>query len=74
MNQNTGKYLIFIGLAVILIGIIVYFFADKLNWLGRLPGDIRYEKGNTRIYFPVVTMIILSLLLNLAIYLVKKFL
>jgi len=31
MNQNTGKYLIFIGLAIILIGVIVYFFADKLN-------------------------------------------
>lgn len=65
MNQNTGKYIILIGAIVILIGIIIYFFEDKLHWLGRLPGDIRYEKGNTRIYFPVVTMILLSLLLNL---------
>lgn len=73
MNQNTGKYIIVIGAIIILIGIIIYFFADKLHWLGRLPGDIRYENGNTRIYFPVVTMILLSLLLNLIIYLVKKF-
>jgi uncharacterized membrane protein len=73
MNQNTGKYIILIGTIVILIGLIIYFFADKLHWLGRLPGDIRYEKGNTRIYFPVVTMILLSLLLNLIIYLIKKF-
>ncbi|RYU95493.1 DUF2905 domain-containing protein [Emticicia agri] len=74
MNQNTGKYIIFIGGIILLIGIVMYFFADKLHWFGRLPGDIRYEKGNTRIYFPVVTMILLSLLLNLIIYLVKKFL
>jgi hypothetical protein len=73
MNQNTGKYIIFIGGIIILMSIIIYFFSDKLNWLGRLPGDIRYEKGNTRIYFPVVTMILLSLLLNLIIYLIKKF-
>ena len=72
MNQNTGKYIIIIGGIIILIGIIIYFFADKLHWIGKLPGDIRYEKGNTRIYFPVVTMILLSLLLNLIIYLVKK--
>jgi len=74
MNQTTGKYIIIIGGIVILIGIIVYFFADKLHWLGRLPGDIRYENGNTRVYFPVVTMILLSLVLNLIIYLIKRFL
>ncbi|RFS15288.1 DUF2905 domain-containing protein [Emticicia sp. C21] len=73
MNQNIGKYIIFIGGILILIGIVIYFFADKLHWFGRLPGDILYEKGNTRIYFPVVTMILLSLLLNLIIYLIKKF-
>jgi H+/Cl- antiporter ClcA len=74
MNQNTGKYIIFIGGILIVAGIIIYFFADKLHWLGRLPGDIRYENANTRIYFPIVTMILLSLLLNLIIYLIKKFL
>lgn len=74
MNQTTAKYIILIGGIIILIGIILYFFADKLHWLGRLPGDIRYEQGNTRIYFPVVTMILLSLLVNLIIYLIKKFL
>ncbi|WP_337044043.1 DUF2905 domain-containing protein [Emticicia sp. 17c] len=73
MNQNTGKYIIFIGGIIVVVGIIIYFFSDKLHWFGRLPGDIRYEKGNTRIYFPVVTMILLSLLLNFILYLIKKF-
>ncbi|KPM46954.1 DUF2905 domain-containing protein [Jiulongibacter sediminis] len=73
MNQNLGKYLIIGGLILIVVGSLVYFLCDKLNWLGKLPGDIRYENGNTKIYFPVATMILLSLLLNLVLYLIKRF-
>jgi len=61
------------GILIVLAGIIIYFFHDKLNWLGRLPGDIRIEKGNTRFYFPVVTMIIISVLLTLFINIIKRF-
>ncbi|WP_439556743.1 DUF2905 domain-containing protein [Dyadobacter sp.] len=74
MSQTTGKYLILIGLAVVLIGIVVYFLSDKLHWLGRLPGDIRVEKENFRFYFPITTMLLLSGLLNLVIWLVRRFL
>lgn len=73
MNQETGKYLLFIGLAVVLIGIIIYFFHDKLHWFGRLPGDIRVEKENFRFYFPITTMILISVLLTIIIKLVRKF-
>jgi len=61
------------GILIVLAGIIIYFFHDKLNWLGRLPGDIRIEKGNTRFYFPVITMIIISVLLTLFINIIKRF-
>lgn len=74
MNQNLGKYLILAALAVLLIGILVYFFWDKLSWFGKLPGDISFERDNTKIYFPVVTMILISVLLNLIIYVVRRFL
>ncbi|WP_031530631.1 DUF2905 domain-containing protein [Dyadobacter crusticola] len=74
MSQATGKYLILIGLAVVLIGIIVYFLSDKLHWLGRLPGDICVEKENFKFYFPITTMLLLSGLLNLIIWLVRRFL
>ena len=73
MSQTTGKYLIVIGVVVVIAGIIIYFLSDKLHWLGRLPGDIRIEKENFRFYFPIMTMIILSALLNLVIVLVRKF-
>jgi len=73
MNSETGKWIIGIGGIVILIGIIIYFFHDKLNWIGRLPGDIRIEKENFRFYFPIVTMILFSLLGTLIIWLIRKF-
>lgn len=73
MSQVTGKYLIIIGLLVVLVGVVVYFLSDKLHWLGRLPGDIRIEKENFRFYFPITTMLLLSGVLNLLIWLFRKF-
>ena len=72
MDQSWGKYIIFIGVAVVIIGIVVYFLGDKLHWIGRLPGDIRVQRDNFRFYFPITTMILLSLLLTLIINLVKR--
>jgi hypothetical protein len=74
MNPNTSKYLIVIGLVITVSGIILYFFSNKLHWIGRLPGDIRIEKENFRLYFPITTMILASLLLNLIIVLIKRLL
>ena len=74
MSSDTGKWIIIIGIFVVLAGVIIYFFHDKLGWIGRLPGDIRIEKDNFRFYFPITTMIIFSLLLTLIIQLIKKFL
>ena len=74
METQWGKYIIGIGILVILVGVIVYFFGDKLHWIGRLPGDIRVEKENFRFYFPITTMILASLLLTLIVNLIKKFL
>jgi hypothetical protein len=72
MSSETGKWIIGIGAIIIVIGIIIYFFSDKLNWIGRLPGDIRIEKENFRFYFPIVTMILFSLLGTLIIWLIRK--
>lgn len=73
MDQNTGKYIIGFGAIVVVVGLLIYFFHDKLHWVGRLPGDIRIEKGNFRFYFPITTMILLSLLLTLIINIIRKF-
>ncbi len=73
MDRNTGKYIIIAGIVIVLIGIIIYFFSNKLHWIGRLPGDIRVEKENLRFYFPITTMIIFSVLITIIIQVIKRF-
>jgi uncharacterized membrane protein len=74
MNSNTGKYIILFGIVIVVIGILVYFLGDKLGWFGRLPGDVRIERGNTRVYFPIVTMLIVSVVLTILINLLRRWL
>lgn len=71
--HNFGKILIIIGIIIAVVGIIVYFLGDKLSWIGRLPGDIRVEKEHFRFYFPITTMILLSIIISLIIRLFNKF-
>jgi hypothetical protein len=54
MNSNTGKYIIIAGVIIVLLGVIIYFFHDKLNWIGRLPGDIRIEKKTLDFIFQLL--------------------
>lgn len=73
MDQQTGKYILIAGLIIVLAGILVYFFHDYFKWVGRLPGDIRIEKGDFRFYFPIVTMIIVSIVITVLINIFKRF-
>jgi hypothetical protein len=62
--RDMGKFLVIIGVVTALAGLVFWSdFAPKL--LGRLPGDIRIERGNSAFYFPIVTCIIISTLLSL---------
>jgi hypothetical protein len=74
MMQNTGKLLMFAGLIILVAGLVLWLGGDRLRWLGRLPGDISVEKPNFRFYFPVTTMIIVSIVLTLVLWLIRKFL
>jgi len=72
MNSDTGKYIMITGAVIVFLGLIIYFFHDKLNWIGRLPGDIRIEKENFKFYFPVTTMILFSLMITAIIQVIRK--
>ena len=60
-----GKIIIIIGIVVVVVGVILQFAPQLLSWFGKLPGDIKYEKGNTKFFFPITTMIIVSIVLSL---------
>lgn len=66
MWSQFGKILILIGVLTILLGGILI-FAEKLPWLGKLPGDIVVKKKNFSLYFPTVTSLVLSVVLSVAV-------
>lgn len=71
MNRSIGVLVIVGGACLILMGLLIY--TGGLNWFGRLPGDIRYEGERTRVYVPIVSMLIISLVLSLILYLLRRF-
>lgn len=72
--QESGKYIIYIGIGIILIGVIVYFFGNKFSFFGKLPGDIRVEKENFSFYMPITSMILLSIVISGILWFIRKFL
>lgn len=70
MNE-LGKLLVVVGLVIVAIGILLWSGVGK-GWLGRLPGDIHYTKGNFSFHFPIVTCLILGAVLTLLLWLFKK--
>lgn len=66
------KLLIGAGIVLIVIGLI-WMAGGKFFNLGRLPGDIVYEKGNVRFYFPIVSCIVASVVLSLIFYIARMF-
>jgi hypothetical protein len=67
-----ARWLIIIGAVLIVVGVVLQFAPWLLSWFGRLPGDIRVETGNTRVFIPVTSMIILSVLLSLLLNLLNR--
>ncbi len=70
--ERLGKIIVLIGIVTVVAGLAVWFFGDKLRFLGRLPGDIRIEKENYRIYIPITTMVLLSVLLSLVLWIIQR--
>lgn len=67
-----GKILVVLGLILLIVGIIIWIGGDKFGWFGNLPGDIRVERKNISFYFPLTSMVVLSVVLSLIIWLIRK--
>ena len=59
------------GVGLILVGVLIY--TGGFSWFGRLPGDIRYESEQVRFYAPLVSMLLISLVLTLILYFLRRF-
>ena len=67
-----GKLFIVVGVIFLAVGVLLYYFPNALSWLGRLPGDIRVERENGAFYFPITTMILVSIFISLIGFLFKR--
>jgi uncharacterized membrane protein YidH (DUF202 family) len=69
-TRAVATFIIGLGLVLVAVGLIA--LAGGLSWFGRLPGDIRYESKGTRIYIPITTMILLSIVLTILLATVRR--
>jgi hypothetical protein len=74
-----GLWLVVLGSITAGIGLLVYFDLfgavsghGPLGWFGRLPGDIRLEGGNSRVYIPITSMLIVSVALTVVVNLIRR--
>ena len=65
-----ARLLITLGLLLLVAGLL-WPLIQKLG-LGRLPGDLAFEWGKTRVYFPWVSSLLVSLLLSLLLWLLNR--
>ena len=70
MNE-PGKFLVLLGLLIAGIGLLLWSGIGR-GWLGKLPGDIHYTRGNFSFHFPLVTCLLASALLTLLFWLFRK--
>jgi len=68
---ELGRLLIVVGVILVIVGA-VFLLAPKIPWLGRLPGDISFKRGNFSFYFPLGTCILISIILTLIMYLFRR--
>lgn len=69
--NDLGKTLILIGLTLTCGGFLMWSGVGK-GWLGRLPGDFHYAKGDFSIHFPIATCLVISVILTVALWLFRK--
>ncbi len=70
-SRGTGLLLVAVGAVVVVVGLLVW--SGLLSFFGRLPGDFRYEGEHTRVYFPLVSMLIVSAALSVLAAVVRRF-
>ena len=67
-----ARWLMIAGIILLIVGAVLHYAPWLLNWFGKLPGDIRIESGRSKIYIPITSMIIISIVLTIIINLFRR--
>jgi len=71
LSGTPGNWLILLGILMVIIGLLLKL--GVLGWLGNLPGDIQVKRDGFRFYFPITSMILVSVVLSLLLSLIRRF-
>jgi len=71
MNEPWGRFLLVLGAALFLVGAVLT-WGPRMPWLGRLPGDLRFGGANWKVYIPLGTSLLLSLVLSLLFWALRR--
>lgn len=67
-----GRWLILAGAVLVVVGLVLHYAPSLLNWFGKLPGDIRIESERGKFFFPITSMVIVSVVLTVLINLFRR--
>ena len=69
-NKPLGQLIVAVGLILVVLGLIA--MRGWLGWFGHLPGDVRVERESMRVYVPVISMLLISILLSVLSYVIRR--
>ncbi len=69
--SDMGRVMMLIGAGIFVIGLLIT-FAGRLPWFGQLPGDIVVDRGNVKVYAPIASMIVISIVLTVILNLAAR--
>jgi len=70
--MELGKVLVFLGVGLIVVGLVVMLLGYWNFNLGRLPGDFQYRGKNSTVYFPLATSVLVSVVLSIVLYIISR--
>lgn len=70
--QPLGKYIVLAGLAIVAIGLFVWLAGNRLSWFGHLPGNIRINRPDFKFFAPITSMLLISLVINIFIWIIRR--
>jgi hypothetical protein len=69
-SRTIGLIVVVLGISVVLVGLLI--LSGGMGWFGRLPGDLRIERDNVRVYLPIASMLIISIVLSLVLAIFRR--
>jgi len=70
--RESGVFIALVGAVILVVGLLVA--AGAFGWFGRLPGDLRFSGGNARVYFPLASTLLISVVLTVVVNLLRRLL